>query len=55
MNGYYSLFFIGNALSCKETFSLLYYEFDAATREPLPWQTDSYKLIGSILYPLYTY
>ncbi|KAK9746725.1 Ephrin receptor ligand binding domain [Popillia japonica] len=40
--------FPGNALSCKETFSLLYYEFDAATREPPPWETDSYKLIGRI-------
>lgn len=36
----------GNALSCKETFSLLFYEFDAATREPPPWQPESYKLIG---------
>lgn len=40
--------FPGNALSCKETFSLLYYEFDAATREPPPWQPESYKLIGRI-------
>lgn len=40
--------FPGNALSCKETFSLLYYEFDAATREPPPWQTESYKLVGRI-------
>ncbi|XP_017777652.1 PREDICTED: ephrin type-A receptor 4-A isoform X3 [Nicrophorus vespilloides] len=40
--------FPGNALSCKETFSLLYYEFDVATREPPPWETDSYKLIGRI-------
>ncbi|KAL0277038.1 UNVERIFIED_CONTAM: hypothetical protein PYX00_004461 [Menopon gallinae] len=40
--------FPGNALSCKETFSLLYYEFDAATREPPPWDADSYKLIGRI-------
>ncbi|XP_034180122.1 eph receptor tyrosine kinase isoform X8 [Osmia lignaria lignaria] len=40
--------FPGNALSCKETFSLLYYEFDAATKEPPPWETDSYKLIGRI-------
>ncbi|XP_054745645.1 ephrin type-B receptor 1-like [Anastrepha obliqua] len=40
--------FPGNALSCKETFSLLFYEFDAATREPPPWQTDSYKLIARI-------
>lgn len=40
--------FSGNALSCKETFSLLFYEFDAATKEPPPWQTDSYKLIGRI-------
>jgi ephrin-B len=38
--------FPGNALSCKETFSLLYYEFDAATREPPPWEPESYKLIG---------
>lgn len=38
--------FPGNALSCKETFSLLYYEFDVATKEPPPWETDSYKLIG---------
>lgn len=41
-----SLLLIGNALSCKETFSLLFYEFDAATREPPPWQPESYKLIG---------
>lgn len=40
--------FPGNALSCKETFSLLYYEFDAATKEPPPWETDSYKLIGEL-------
>ncbi|XP_044261183.1 ephrin type-B receptor 1-B isoform X5 [Tribolium madens] len=40
--------FPGNALSCKETFSLLYYEFDAATREPPPWDADRYKLIGRI-------
>ncbi|XP_018329146.1 ephrin type-B receptor 1-B isoform X6 [Agrilus planipennis] len=40
--------FPGNALSCKETFSLLYYEFDAATREPPPWETDSYKLVARI-------
>jgi hypothetical protein len=38
--------FPGNALSCKETFSLLYYEFDAATREPPPWDAERYKLIG---------
>lgn len=41
--------FPGNALSCKETFSLLFYEFDAATREPPPWQPESYKLIGKVL------
>lgn len=41
--------FPGNALSCKETFSLLYYEFDAATREPPPWEPESYKLIGKSL------
>lgn len=40
--------FPGNALSCKETFSLLFYEFDAATREPPPWQPDSYKLIARV-------
>ncbi|KAF5284139.1 hypothetical protein FQR65_LT00139 [Abscondita terminalis] len=40
--------FPGNAMSCKETFSLLYYEFDAATREPPPWETESYKLIARI-------
>lgn len=40
--------FPGNALSCKETFSLLYYEFDAATREPPPWDADRYKLIGEL-------
>ncbi|XP_015114870.1 ephrin type-A receptor 4 isoform X8 [Diachasma alloeum] len=40
--------FPGNALSCKETFSLLYYEFDAATKEPPPWEPESYKLIGRI-------
>lgn len=38
--------FLGNALSCKETFSLLYYEFDAATREPPPWDAERYKLVG---------
>lgn len=38
--------FPGNALSCKETFSLLYYEFDAATKEPPPWEPESYKMIG---------
>lgn len=41
--------FPGNALSCKETFSLLFYEFDAATREPPPWQPESYKLIGKYM------
>lgn len=46
--------FPGNALSCKETFSLLYYEFDVATKEPPPWETDSYKLIGK-LEPLHVY
>ncbi|EEB19450.1 Ephrin type-B receptor 2 precursor, putative [Pediculus humanus corporis] len=40
--------FPGNALSCKETFSLLYYEFDGAKPEPLPWEPDKYKLIGRI-------
>ncbi|XP_066144115.1 ephrin type-A receptor 4-A isoform X2 [Euwallacea fornicatus] len=40
--------FPGNALSCKETFSLLYYEFDAATREPPPWDAERYKLIGRV-------
>ena len=32
----------------QETFSLLYYEFDAATREPPPWQPESYKQIDVI-------
>nr|XP_018902671.1 PREDICTED: ephrin type-B receptor 1-B isoform X4 [Bemisia tabaci] len=40
--------FPGNALSCKETFSLLYYEFDVANKDPPPWEPDSYKLIGRI-------
>lgn len=40
--------FPGTALQCKETFSLLYYEFDAATREPPPWEPESYKLIDRI-------
>ncbi|VVC86168.1 unnamed protein product [Leptidea sinapis] len=40
--------FPGNALSCKETFSLLYYEFDVATREQPPWEPESYKLVGRI-------
>ncbi|XP_057657934.1 ephrin type-B receptor 1-B isoform X4 [Diorhabda carinulata] len=40
--------FPGNALSCKETFSLLYYEFDAVTREPPPWDAERYKLISRI-------
>ncbi|XP_076330171.1 ephrin type-A receptor 4-like isoform X2 [Tachypleus tridentatus] len=40
--------FPGMALSCKETFSLLYYEFDAATKEPPPWEPDSYKLVDRI-------
>ncbi|XP_076066161.1 eph receptor tyrosine kinase isoform X4 [Oratosquilla oratoria] len=40
--------FPGTALSCKETFSLLYYEFDAATKEPPFWEPDSYKLIDRI-------
>ncbi|XP_018027428.2 ephrin type-A receptor 4-B-like [Hyalella azteca] len=40
--------FPGTALSCKETFSLLYYEFDAATKEPPFWESESYKLIDRI-------
>jgi len=40
--------FPGTALSCKETFSLLYYEFDAATKEPPPWEQESYTLIDRI-------
>ncbi|KAA0183400.1 hypothetical protein HAZT_HAZT009973, partial [Hyalella azteca] len=35
-------------LGCKETFSLLYYEFDAATKEPPFWESESYKLIDRI-------
>lgn len=40
--------FPGTALSCKETFSLLYYEFDAVTKEPPPWEQESYTLIDRI-------
>ncbi|XP_043192230.1 ephrin type-B receptor 1-B-like isoform X3 [Amphibalanus amphitrite] len=40
--------FPGTPLTCKETFSLLYYEFDAATREPPPWEPESYRLIDRI-------
>lgn len=40
--------FPGMALSCKETFSLLYYEFDAATREPPPWEPESYRPVDRI-------
>ena len=40
--------FPGNAVQCKETFSLLYYEFDAATKEPPPWEPESYKLIDQV-------
>ena len=38
------------ALSCKETFSLLYHEFDYNNRErdPPPWEPESYKLIDRI-------
>ncbi|KAJ6220475.1 hypothetical protein RDWZM_006287, partial [Blomia tropicalis] len=40
--------FPGMALSCKETFSLLYYEHDGLNKEPPPWEPDSYKLIDRI-------
>ncbi|RWS29960.1 ephrin type-A receptor 4-like protein, partial [Leptotrombidium deliense] len=40
--------FPGMALSCKETFSLLYYEIDAQNKEPPPWEPESYKLIDRI-------
>ncbi|CAL8148179.1 unnamed protein product [Orchesella dallaii] len=44
--------FPGTALSCKETFSLLYYEFDAVTDEPPPlhWEHSllDYTLIDRI-------
>lgn len=36
------------ALSCKETFSLLYYEHDGLNKEPPPWEPDSYKIIDRI-------
>ena len=40
---------LGMALSCKETFSLLYYEHDGSNKEaPPPWEPDSYKLIDRI-------
>lgn len=37
-----------NTRSCKETFSLLYYEHDGLEKEPPPWAPDSYKLIDRI-------
>ena len=40
--------FPGTALQCKETFSLLFYEFDAATHQPPPWEPEAYKLIDRI-------
>ncbi|XP_017482217.1 PREDICTED: ephrin type-B receptor 2-like, partial [Rhagoletis zephyria] len=40
--------FPGMALSCKETFSLLYYEHDGLHKDPPPWEPDSYKLIDRI-------
>ncbi|KAH9529410.1 Ephrin type-A receptor 5 [Dermatophagoides farinae] len=40
--------FPGMALSCKETFSLLYYEHDGLNKEPPPWEPESYKLIDRI-------
>lgn len=41
--------FPGMALSCKETFSLLYHEFDSAKeQDPPPWEPESYKLIDRI-------
>ena len=40
--------FPGTAVQCKETFSLLFYEFDAATRQPPPWEPEAYKLIDRI-------
>ncbi|KAF7491603.1 Ephrin type-A receptor 4 [Sarcoptes scabiei] len=40
--------FPGMALSCKETFSLLYYEHDGLSKEPPPWEPESYKLIDRI-------
>ncbi|XP_022665650.1 ephrin type-B receptor 1-B-like isoform X2 [Varroa destructor] len=40
--------FPGMAVSCKETFSLLYYEIDEGSRETPPWEPESYKLIDRI-------
>jgi Eph receptor B1 len=42
--------FPGMALSCKETFSLLYHELDASEdeEEPPPWAPQDYKLIDRI-------
>lgn len=49
LNPYHdSVWMVGMALSCKETFSLLYYEFDSAHKEPPPWEPESYKLIDRI-------
>ncbi len=38
--------FPGRAVQCKETFSLLYHEFDGATRDP--WEPESFKQIDVI-------
>ena len=40
--------FPGTALQCKETFFLLFYEFDAAIHQPPPWELEAYKLIDRI-------
>ncbi|XP_059486386.1 ephrin type-A receptor 4-A isoform X2 [Neocloeon triangulifer] len=39
--------FPNRARSCKETFSLLYYEFDVAASKPQP-SLDDYKMVGKI-------
>lgn len=40
--------FPGNEPSCKETFSILYYELDRRTEEPLLLQQQNYRLLGRI-------
>ena len=40
--------FPGMAVSCKETFSLLYYEVDEGPKETPSWEPESYKLIDRI-------
>jgi len=40
--------FPGTALTCKATFSLLFYEFDTVSHQPPPWEPDAYNAIDRI-------